>query len=153
MPIELIVSLISIIVAVIAVGFAWWSAHEARVANKKAEEANSLAKEANKISEQAFKLQKLQAPAPWSEIIRVGKSSCLLENKSGKDATITQILAIPKESAGLLIAEGLPKFVAYGDNYQFIIARIMGGGIESIIIKWHFEDAPETELEVTRNVN
>lgn len=133
MPLEIILSYVSIAIAVLAAIFAWWSAHEARVANKKAEEANSLAKEANIISQQALELQESQAPAPWSEIIKVSKDSCLLENRSGKNAIITKIQAIPEEAAGLLIAEGLPKFVAYGDNYKFMIVRVMGTGIESII--------------------
>ncbi|MDI9473115.1 MAG: hypothetical protein QM221_09420 [Bacillota bacterium] len=153
MPLEIIFSCVSTIIAIVAAVFALWSAHEARVANKKAEEANSLAKEANKISQQALELQESQAPAPWSEIIKVSKDSYLLENRSGKNAIITKIQAIPEEAAGLLIAEGLPKFVAYGDNYKFMIVRVMGTGIGSIKVKWHFEDEPETEHEVVRNAN
>lgn len=153
MPVETIISCGSIIVAIVAVVFAWWSAHEARVANKKAEEANNLAKEANKISQQALELQERHSPAPWSAIIREGDYSCLLENRSGKDAVITQIQAFPEKASDLLRVIDLPKYVAYGDSYQFLIFSAMESIVETIEINWYFVDDPEKEYEVVRNVN
>ncbi|NLZ75100.1 MAG: hypothetical protein GX914_01195 [Erysipelotrichia bacterium] len=141
------------IISIIALIIAWWSAHEARVANKKAEESNTLAKEANTISQQAFELQQRQSPPPWSEITKEGKYFNLIENLSGKDAIITQIQAFPEDASKLMSANDLPKFVAYGDKYKFSIIRTFGTNIESIKIKWHYKNEPENEYEIIRNIN
>ena len=73
---ELIISSASVIVASIAIFFAWKSAREAHIANDKSEEAN-------KIARQALDLQKRLAPAPWSEIIRSSTIKNLIKNTSG----------------------------------------------------------------------
>lgn len=153
MPIEMIISAVSVIIAAIAVIFSWRSAHEAHVANRRADEANILAKEANTISKQALELQERLSPPPWSEIIRNGKDTCIIKNLSGRDAEIISIYAIPEQASGLLIHGQLPQMVTNGDTYQFIIVRVMGQGVETLKIKWHFADDVDTELETIRNVN
>lgn len=152
MQLDSYLSYISTIVAIGAAIFAGFSAHQAKIANKEAEKANKIAEDANKISKQALELQERQAPAHWSEIMKAEKNSYFLKNNSGKDATITEIKAIPEETAGWLVSGPLPRVVSDGDSFKFKLAGDLGVQMESIKIKWYFENDPE-EHEIVRNVN
>ena len=144
---ELIISSASVIVASIAIFFAWKSAREAHIANDKSEEAN-------KIARQALDLQRRLAPAPWSEIIRSSPIKNLIKNTSGHNSIITSIEAIPESASWLLkIDRSMPICVNNGDSFQLSIERVPWRGIESIKIKWHYEDDPDYTHETTRNVN
>lgn len=144
---ELIISSVSVIVASIAIFFAWKSAREAHIANDKSEEAN-------KIARQALDLQRRLAPAPWSEIIRNSATKNLIKNTSGHNSIITSIEAIPESASNLLnVGRSMPTCVNNGDSFQLSITRAAWSGIESIKIKWHYEDDPDSTHEITRNVN
>lgn len=144
---ELIISSTSVIVALIAIFFAWKSAREAHIANDKSEEAN-------KIARQALDLQRRLAPAPWSEIIRSIPIKNLIKNTSGHNSIITSIEAIPESASWLLkIDRSMPICVNNGDSFQLSITRVAWGNLESIKIQWHYEDDPDSTHEITRNVN
>lgn len=144
---ELIISFASVIVASIAIFFAWKSAREAHIANDKSEEAN-------KIARQALDLQRRLAPAPWSEIIRSSATKNLIKNTSGHNSIITSIEAIPESASWLLkIDRSMPIRVNNGDSFQLKIERATLSVIESIKIKWHYEDDPDSTHEIIRNVN
>lgn len=161
MSFEIVVAIISLIVA-IAAGFgAFWTAGETRAANKRADEANAnadkankLALEANEISKQALELQKLHAPSPWSELIKVGKSNYHLRNQSGKDIEIVQINSHPAEASNLMRVGKLPALVSHGDGYKVMIGGTREKKVSWIDIEWRFSDSSTGEMQITRrNVN
>lgn len=161
MSFEIVVSIISLIVATVAGFAAIWTAGETRAANKRADEANAnadkankLALEANEISKQALELQKLHAPSPWSELIKIGKGNYRLRNQSGKDIEIVQISSHPAEASDLMRVGELPALVSHGDGYNVMIGGTWDRRVSSIDIEWRFSDSPTGEKQITRrNVN
>lgn len=168
MGFESMIAIISLIVAIVAGVAAFWSAGEARAANKRADRANELAEEANKradkansiafeankISKQALEEQKLHAPPPWSELIQVEENSYRLENQSGRDMEIVSVLVNPENASQLVRIDDLPAKVSYGDGYPILILATWQLQVSSIDIEWRFLDDPSAGTQTTnRRVN
>lgn len=166
MGFESTVTVVSLVISLAAGIAAFWSAGEARAANKRADRANNIAREANKnaekansiaveaneISNQALEQQKLQAPPIWSELIKAENHSYRLENKSGRDVEILGITTDSEEARRFIRVGKLPVQVSYGDGYQIRILKTWQVTVLSINIQWRFLDDPSAKIQTTKRL-
>lgn len=139
---------ISLIVATLSFAAAIWAAWVASTANTKAKQANEISERANRISQEALDLEKLHAPAPWSDLDCSKKPNYRITNTSGQDATIHAISPVPEDSNSVS-ASSLPAAVAKGDSYSFHVEDSMASHTTSVEISWSYSLSPD-DVEVLR---
>lgn len=161
------VAFISVIVSVVAVAVAIWSAVESRRANTRAGAANQLAKqantlakesndhaaEANEISSQALELAKRNAPAPLSELIKIDKNDWAFKNNSGREIKLLSISVLPDEAERFIRVKPLPKILENGDQFTLTVTGVWGLKAETLVIEWCFvSDDDEPVQRTHRNL-
>lgn len=140
--------IVSLIVATLSFVAAIWAAWAASTANTKAKQANEIAERANRISQEALDLEKLHAPAPWSNLDCFKKNNYRVTNTSGQDATIHAISPVPEDSNSVS-ASALPAAVAKGDSYSFHVEDSLASHTTSVDISWSYSKSPD-DVEVLR---
>lgn len=143
--------LIALIVGVVAAIIAVASAVIAVRANGIAKAANAEAKKANRIAAEALDVQKSSLPPAWSGAITIGKSKVGFENQSGRHIVVEGVEAVPVEAQGFVRYDTQPPTrVEYGDSYEVVVFRSVGGSAEALRISWRFEDESETQITERR---
>lgn len=136
-----IIALGSLVVSGFSAIAALWSVRHAS-------QANLRAAEANEISQEALEHQKLHAPPPWSQIEVVAENKYQLRNLSGRDICVVEVIALPSEAQSELTAFDLPRFVSYGDTYNFLVESSIAYPVSAVDIHWYFVDESD-DIQIT----
>lgn len=124
-----------------------------RMQIKRTDRANRIADEALKLAKEANAYQEHVDPrrfAPWSTVQCHEDDRYYFSNQTSRPAWVDQVIAEETKAQGLLHAESNVR-VDPGDTYSFFALHTLAGGVDRVIIRWHW-DGDETSHDVRREV-
>ncbi|MDO5724638.1 MAG: hypothetical protein Q4P33_09635 [Flaviflexus sp.] len=141
-------SLWSTLISAVALIIAAISAFAAVRSSRASQRANALAAEANAIAQEALELQVKETPPVWSALEEFDKNGLKIQNTSGEDLVLREMIVHPIDFQPLLIApRHLPLHVSNGDYVHFRMMRVGGSDPENLLIRFSRKGSNTIEEE------